>query len=603
MKKVLASCSVAVLTALTLGTPMASATTNGTDPGDLVSTSYTAATHPLSGTGVVNIIFDTHDHGNYVGSKEGDNIANYFGIIDQIKKQNPSSVYVGNGDDMGTSTLSSITQGQNMIDAYNAGPLDTDTFGNHDFDMGPQRLRQLISESKFQWVSSNVIDKTTGKTFGEAEGVKPFIIKDINGVKVGITGVTNYDAPQLTSMGTSVTVEDPATALNAIIPKMKAAGAQVIIVASHLASPDARKVVAKVNGIDLLVGDHAAFAYDRPEQINHTLLWFIGDQFRYVGDVELKVGPSGVVDFNYKRYTTADEAAKPGFQPDPAVQALMDKYNAELTQKLGAVVGKTTVPLDAIEADVRGKESNLGDYITDTMRTSMHADVALLNGGSIRTDSIFQPGTLTKQDVLNFLPFTNYEVKIAVSGQILYDALENGVSQVSQQAGRFLQVSGMTYSFNPSLPVGHRIINVTVGGKPLDLKANYTVATNDYMLGGGDGYTMFKDAKVLIPANGGPLMSDVLMKQVAAQGTIAPKTDGRIQLTTATKSTVGQAPQPSPSGTSKSSNVVYTVQSGDTLWALGIKYHVSWQSIAAQNHLKNPNLILIGEKLNIPSHS
>ena len=194
-------------------------------------------------------------------------------------------------------------------------------------------------------------------------------------------------------------------------------------------------------------------------------------------------------------------------------------------------------------------------------------------------------------------------MKIQVSGQTLYDALESGVSEVDQLAGRFPQVSGMTFSYNPSLPVGHRIINVTVGGKPLDLQANYTLATIDYMSGGGDGYTMFQNAKVLIPANGGPLMSDLLMKQVAAQGKIAPKIEGRIQVTNAMKSTVGQESQPPQSGTSEPTDLVYSVRPGDTLWALGTKYHVSWQTIAKRNHLKDPNLIFIGEKLIISSHS
>jgi 2',3'-cyclic-nucleotide 2'-phosphodiesterase (5'-nucleotidase family) len=135
---------------------------------------------------------------------------------------------------------------------------------------------------------------------------------------------------------------------------------------------------------------------------------------------------------------------------------------------------------------------------------------------------------LTRGDVLAELPFGNVVVLIELSGADLLAALENGVAEVEEGAGRFPQVSGLAFTFDPAKPAGSRIVEVTVGGEPLDLATSYIVATNDYVYGGGDGYEMLARGTALIDPSGGTLMATVVMDQIAAAGEIAPAVEGRI---------------------------------------------------------------------------
>jgi 5'-nucleotidase len=180
---------------------------------------------------------------------------------------------------------------------------------------------------------------------------------------------------------------------------------------------------------------------------------------------------------------------------------------------------------------VRAKESSLANFIADAMRQAVGADVAITNGGGIRSNAVFPTGPIARKDVLAWLPFGNIVTKVQVRGAAIRAALENGVSQVSELAGRFPQVSGLRFSFNPTRPAGQRIVEVAVGGRPLDPAATYTVAINDFMLGGGDGYGMLRaDGQVLIDATGGPVMATAVMQAIQRAQTIAPTVEGRIRI-------------------------------------------------------------------------
>lgn len=477
----------------------------------------------------VTLIHDTHFHGNFGDANNPENIANYFGLINKIRSEKPNSLMLGNGDDLASSILSSVFKGQHMIDAFNAGGLDVNTFGNHDFDMGPDILLEMVSQSNFNWVSANIVDKRTGEVFGKEVGASSFVIKNVNGVNIGFTGLINEEAPEITSMGENAIVLKPADAMKAIIPKMKGAGADIIVVLSHLASPVAEQLAADVKGIDVIVGDHAAFSYEQPKVINNTILSFVGDEFTYLGILDLTVGVNGkITNFSFKRLTLAEEAAKTGFKPDAAVKAVMDNYVSKLDSELNVVIGSTTVPLDARKSVVRTQESALGNYLADSFKRYTKSDIGLINGGGIRSDKVFEPGDITKKMVLEILPFSNILVKIEVTGQVVVDALENSVSQLEGQAGRFLQVSGVTFTFDSTKQVGSRVSNVLVNGQPIDLTAKYTIGLPSFMADGGDGFSMFKSAPRLIDASSGPIDANLIMDSITNDQTISPKLEGRI---------------------------------------------------------------------------
>jgi 2',3'-cyclic-nucleotide 2'-phosphodiesterase (5'-nucleotidase family) len=213
---------------------------------------------------------------------------------------------------------------------------------------------------------------------------------------------------------------------------------------------------------------------------------------------------------------------------DEAVAALVADYEKRLDASLSEVIGKTSVMLDARASTVRRTESNLGNFLADVYRETMGSDVAIINSGSIRSDATYEAGDITKKDVLTILPFENTLVKARITGEHLKRLLENGVSAAGQASGRFPQVSGMTFIYDASKPVGSRVVSIEVGGKPIEAASKYTIAVSAYVLGGGDGYD-FKGAEELVNAQSGPVEPDVVMEAIKKRGTIAPQVEGRIK--------------------------------------------------------------------------
>ena len=163
------------------------------------------------------------------------------------------------------------------------------------------------------------------------------------------------------------------------------------------------------------------------------------------------------------------------------------------------------------------------------MREGVKAEIGITNGGGIRAKKIYDPGTkISRRDILSELPFGNVVVKLGLTGSQIWEALENGVSQVEQNAGRFPQVSGMSFTWNPKAEAGSRVVSVEIGGRPLSKGKTYTVATNDYLANGGDGYSVFKKGKVIIDASGATYLANMVMNYIEAKGSVSPKVEGRI---------------------------------------------------------------------------
>jgi len=215
--------------------------------------------------------------------------------------------------------------------------------------------------------------------------------------------------------------------------------------------------------------------------------------------------------------------------PDPAVAAIVKKYEDKLDQELGVEIGTSETPLDSRRATVRGGEAAIGNLIADAVREAVDADVAMTNGGGIRADREYAAGTkLTRRDVFAELPFGNKTVKLAITGAQLRQALENGFSNYPETDGRNPQISGMAVAIDLDKPAGERVLSVNVGDAPLDLARTYTIATNDFMARGGNGYTVFGEGKTLIAEADGKLMASDVIDYIAARKTIAPKLEDRI---------------------------------------------------------------------------
>ncbi len=454
------------------------------------------------------------------GKKGG--LARVATLADRIAKEAPHLVFVLAGDFLSPSTMSSVFQGSQMVAGLNAVGLDFATFGNHEFDFGEAVTRQRMRESRFTWVSSNVLDPATRLPFADAVS---FALREYGGIRVAFIGLTTPETKVLSKGGKALDFLDPIVAAKEVVSRAKRAKADLIVALTHQNMADDKRLAAAVPEIDLILGGHDHASLDT--RVGKTLILKTGAEAVALGriDVLVTVGKGRrLVETKWELIAVTDEIPE-----KPEVVALVKRYEGQMAASLDVVVGTTAAQLDTRNEFVRRQESPVGNLIADLLRAAVQADVAIVNGGGIRGNAVTPAGPLTRGDVLRILPFANKIVKLEVTGETLRAALENGLSQFENTAGRFPQVSGLRYGFDPKKPVGSRLTSVTVGGRPLDASARYTLATFEFLLGGGDGYTMLKEGRVLVDAQSGPMDSDLLLERLQA-GPIQPALDGRVQV-------------------------------------------------------------------------
>nr|AKY04252.1 2'3'-cyclic-nucleotide 2'-phosphodiesterase [uncultured haloarchaeon] len=470
----------------------------------------------------LKLLHDTHVHGRLGNADESENIENYFGLMDSLTTNPDNTLRLGAGDDLGSSALSTEFEGKHIVDAFEAGDLSQCTFGNHDFDFGPDVLKTRVSETEgFQWVTANVRKQETGETFATAEGVKRFDTVDIGGITVGVTGILTERASEVTSLGSANEVIQPTDALSEVVPEMQSAGADVIIVLSHVANDAARNIAERVDGIDVMVGDDAAEVLG-DEVVNDTILSFVGDGYDHLGEITLQMNSNGVSTHEYTLHTVSDAVSAMDITPNAAVQETATTYRNQVDR---TPIGETTTQLNCITANLRTEETNMGSFVADAIRTNLGSDVVIQNGGGIRTGTLYAAGEITNLLIKQILPFGNTMIEIEVTGATIREALENGVSDYETLEGRFPQVSGMSYEWNPDAPEGERIVSVDIAGSPLDPETTYTLGTNNFMADGGDGYEMLPGATVTQEGAG---IAEAVIEYIKQQTPISPTTEGRI---------------------------------------------------------------------------
>jgi len=434
-----------------------------------------------------------------------------------------STFFVHSGDTISPSLLSGIDKGAHMIDILNQMGVDVMTPGNHEFDFGAETFRARIGEAKFPIVTSNVRepgDVQPANTVDEK-------IVEVEGIKIGFYGLTTAETPEVASPG-EITFADEVETATARQASLEEQGADFIVAVVHSGITEDMEM-ARAGVADLILSGHDehlmvfsngnTIVTESESQADHVVVTTI-NLTKTVEDGETEV--SWTPEFEIVDTATVE--------PDPEIAAVVQTYLDKLDQELGAEIGTTETALDSRRATVRGQEAAIGNLIADATREAVGADVGITNGGGIRADREYEAGTkLTRRDVFAELPFGNKTVKLEVTGQVLLDALENGFSQVEEVAGRFPHVSGMVVEVDLSKPTGERVQSVTIGSEPLDPAKTYTLATNDFIAGGGDGYSALVGSPNLIDAADAQLMASQVIDYIAAKGTISPKAEGRIK--------------------------------------------------------------------------
>lgn len=449
-------------------------------------------------------------------------------VAKQEKAANPNTLYVLDGDMISPSLLSGLDYGANTIALTNVVPFDLAVPGNHEFDFGPDVFLKRVGESKYPWAAINIEGPNGDAVPGVGHDV---VIKTFGtDLKVALVPVQLDETPVLAT--TKDWKFDPtvATALDAA-QKAKDAGADIVIGVVH-ASHDQDYALQASHKFNLIVSGH-----------DHDLRMGWDGLTAYV-ETSTEANYLPIVDLNVT-VTPAEGDKKravtwsPNFriidtatvERDPDTQAVVETLKAKLSAELDVQIGTSVNELSSLREVVRGEESAMGDLIADAILAQSGADVAVTNGGGIRGNKVYPAGTvLTRKDVFTELPFGNKTTVTEISGADLLAGLENGFSQVEQGAGRFPQISGLKVSVDLTKAPGARVVSVEINGKPLDPAATYKLATNDYMIGGGDGYTAFSKGKVLVDPSAAHLMASDVIDYITAKKTIDVKVDGRITM-------------------------------------------------------------------------
>ncbi|MGH6810943.1 MAG: bifunctional metallophosphatase/5'-nucleotidase [Methylocella sp.] len=426
------------------------------------------------------------------------------------------------GDTLSPSLLSSFDQGAHMIDFFNDVGLDVFVPGNHEFDFGKDIYFERIREARFPILAANL--KGSGGVIPPHHRER--LALEADGLKLALIGAA-YEATASASRPGDLVFGPTIPAMLAGAKRARAEGADFIIAIVH-ADKATGAVLMNTHAVDLILSGH-----------NHDLHIDFDGRTALV-ESEQDANYFTVVDFDVAR--TRDEASRslpwwPDFRvvdtakidPDPSMLAKVRAYQAELAKRFDVEIATLAAPLDSRTGAVRSGESAIGNLIVDALRKAAEADIAIVNGGSIRGDKFYPAGTrLSKRDILDELPFGNKTMLTIVPGKAILAALENGFSQVDRLSGRFPQVSGLSIVADPAVAPGARVKTVTVNGEALDPGRDYKLATNDFLARGGDGYGMLAGKTHVSADSGTSLVALDVIAYVEALKLIDAKVEGRI---------------------------------------------------------------------------
>ena len=443
-------------------------------------------------------------------------------IVKQERARGVPILFCHAGDCFSPSLMSGFDQGEHVVALTNLIEPDVFVPGNHEFDFGPDVYRRRMAESRFPYFGANV----TGPDGKLLPGMKASQIYDLGGVKVGVVGLVMEEVPVVSSPG-DIRFGPVMATLRREAEALRADGAEILVAVSHTARPVDYEIV-RSRLVDILLTGHdhdLAIQYD-----GQAVMVESNEEGHFVTAIDVTVRAAGqgsrrTVSWS-PSFRVHDSA---NVEPDPDVGRVVAAYEGELSKVLDIVLGITATSLDSRTSVVRSREAAIGDMIADAMRLSTGADVALINGGSIRGDEVYPAGTrLRRRDILTELPFGNTTVAVELTGRDLLVAIEHGISSLAEPSGRFPQVSGIAFTYSSRAPVGLRVREARVAGQPLDPDRVYRVASNNYMLAGGDGYTALARGKVLVGPTDGRLQATVVMDFVRDRGTVEPRVEGRI---------------------------------------------------------------------------
>lgn len=569
-------------------------------------------------TKTVTVLSINDFHGTLTETGEKDKNMGAAKLVSALNSLSDENVIiVSAGDNYNGSALSNLLYGAPVNDMFKNAGITLSAVGNHEFDWGTDKIKDWSNDG-VEFLAANIVEKETGLT---PDWATPYEIVDVNGVNVGFIGLTT---PETAYKTTPAFVEDltflnPTEVATKLVPEVRDAGADVVILLSHIGSyQDADgNITFETDGVGL---ENAGADAIITAHSHKTVSGFVGEtpvvQAYYNGrsvgtlDIELdenneiiSITPS--VNELYKNKTSYEDDA----DTKTTVDGYLEEVAPILDKELG--VAKTTMTRSAEEL------SPLGEWTANVMLEASGADIAATNAGGIRAE--IEEGPITMGTMYTVMPFDNVNSVWEMKGSDIKDLFEYGFDNtINDPNTSFMQFAGVYVEYNTNGEKGNRVEKLTLyDGTEVQPDETYTVVTNDFMASGGDGYTMFSKGTLVSEAD--PIR-DLMAEHVLADGGIDFTPKGLITYTSNENTEIAQPitdpmpvaepvtdPMPvvkpaTPEVIAPTNNkVVYTVVAGDNLSKIARKYNTTWQEIQKLNNLKNVNLIFPGEELLIPA--
>ncbi|MEQ8173100.1 MAG: bifunctional UDP-sugar hydrolase/5'-nucleotidase [Candidatus Eremiobacterota bacterium] len=470
----------------------------------------------------VNIIYTGDIHGAITPMPDKEygvigGVSNMAHVINKLKKEdNWKYALVDAGDWSQGSLESNMNRGKTMLEVMDSIGYDAVEIGNHEFDWGRESLDELISKTKVPLVGANIL-KEDGTLL---DNVKPYVIKEINGVKVGMLGVLadtireEGDPRKVEGLTFSNTIETT----KKYISELKSGGVDLVVVLSHEGDEYDRKLASELSNV-IIVGGHSH--NQTIEEVNGNIIVKSGTQGKNVGHLKLKVKKDEhkIIGYENKFIPVTENLLKSvSLKMDSGVEDIVTPVIMEAQNKKSQVIGETNI--DLTHDRLKVEESVMGDFVADAIRVGTNSDIGMIVSSGVR-DQILR-GKITFGDVYRILPRDDASVCLDLTGEQIKKLMENS----ARQHKNYLQISGMTVDIDREKPAGEQVSNIKVNGEPVDMTRAYRVAINDITFTGSCGYDEFPKGKNV---EFGRIQRDILVDYIKANPCIdVPPQKGRI---------------------------------------------------------------------------
>ncbi|WP_415921626.1 bifunctional metallophosphatase/5'-nucleotidase [Tateyamaria sp. SN6-1] len=468
---------------------------------------------------------------------EGEAEGKCFGGVSRVKTaidakkaalDNQNVVVLDAGDPFQGSLFYTTYKGAAEAEFMEQMGYDAMAVGNHEFDDGPQGLADFIEKVSFPVISGNLDLSSSGELNGKVDN---HVVLEVGGKKIGVISALATDTVETSSPGADVVFQDEIEALQADVATLQGEGVDIIIALNHVGLNKDLAIAEAVDGIDVVIGGHSHTLMTNDDAETPAYPTMVGDTpvaqayayTKYLGHLTVTFDDDGNVTAASGDPILLDASV----EPNAAFLERIAEMGAPIEEMKTRVVAEAAEAIEGGRDTCRAQECPMGSLIADAMLDRVKdqgVEIAIQNGGGIRAS--IDAGEITMGEVLTVLPFQNTLSTFQVPGSAIVEALENGVGQIEDGAGRFPQVAGMSYAFDVSKPAGERVSDVMVGGAPIDMDKVYGVVSNNYVRNGGDGYAMFVNADNAYDF--GPDLADVTAEYLAEKGPFTPYTDGRI---------------------------------------------------------------------------